>query len=47
MSTITHWLNKIEHTIRHLDGTDYILLTACVVLIGFACMRGFGSRTNW
>ena len=42
MHTINLLLTKAQHAIRHLDRMDYIVLTACVVLIGFACMRGVG-----
>ena len=30
-----------------LDRTQWIWLSIVVVVVGFVCMRGFGSRTNY
>ena len=30
-----------------LDRTQWIWLSVAVVIVGFVCMRGFGSRANY
>ena len=36
----------MQHTGR-LDRTQWLVVFVCIVVIGFVCMRGFGSRSNY
>jgi len=47
MNFINRLVTQLARGIQHLDPSDYAVLAASVVLIGFLCMRGYGSRTNW
>ena len=33
--------------VTHLERTHWVLLSILVCVVGFICMRGFGSRTNY
>jgi hypothetical protein len=33
--------------VSELDRTQWLWLSGVVVVVGFVCMRGFGSRTNY
>jgi hypothetical protein len=47
MEFIRHLFNKISGAAIHMDLSDCTVLAVCVLAVGFACLRGFGSRTNW
>ncbi|HZZ28033.1 MAG TPA: hypothetical protein VFE46_08530 [Pirellulales bacterium] len=34
------WMNR-------LDRQDWMLVLIAAVILGFLCLRGFGSRTNY
>jgi hypothetical protein len=42
-SSLAWLIHRIEHFNLHQVG----LLVAAIVAIGFYCMRGFGSRSNY
>ena len=33
--------------VTQLDKTQWLWVSVVVVVVGFMCMRGFGSRTNY
>jgi hypothetical protein len=33
--------------VNQLDRTHWVWISAVVAVVGFLCMRGFGSRTNY
>ena len=39
--------DKIYRSIGHLDRSYWIMILVGVLAVGFFCMRGFGSRTNY
>jgi hypothetical protein len=47
MEFIRHLFNKISSVAIHMDFSDCTVLAVCVLVVGFVCLRGFGSRTNW
>jgi hypothetical protein len=47
-------LNKVlaigQNCVNYVNGFDrthWLWLSVAVLIIGFICMRGFGSRTNY
>jgi hypothetical protein len=47
MSFVNSLSYKLTHSVMHLDYHQFTMLTVCVLLVGFLCMRGYGSRINW
>ena len=47
MNFINRLITQLARGIQHLDPSDYAVLAASVVLIGFCSRRGYGSRTKW
>jgi hypothetical protein len=47
MRYVYHLYDKLERMATHMDVTDCAVFITCVLVIGFVCLRGFGSRTNW
>ena len=41
------YADKAYRAIGHLDRTQWILVLVGIVLVGAACLRGYGSRTNY
>ncbi len=39
--------NRIVDAGGNLDRQEWILVFVCVVIIGFFCLRGFGSRSSY
>jgi len=39
-SDAVHWVNR-------LDRQGWFLVLCCAVVVGFFCLRGFGSRSNY
>ena len=42
--------NTVENVLQfvdNMDATDWLLTTAAVIVLGFFCMRGSGSRANY
>ncbi len=40
-------LRYCSNQVTHLDRGHWIWISVAVAIIGFICMRGFGSRTNY
>ena len=40
------WRDVLRHVDR-MDTHEYLLLLLCAIVIGFFCMRGFGSRSEY
>jgi len=47
MSRVLDLFHSIAYRLEHLDYQQFALLTLVIVAVGFWCMRGFGSRTNY
>lgn len=47
MSFVNSLTHKFSRTATNLDPSQFLLVVACVLLVGLVCMRGYGSRTNW
>jgi hypothetical protein len=47
MEFMHNLFNKISRAAVHMDLSDCTVLAVCVLAVGFVCLRGFGSRTNW
>ena len=47
MEFIRHLQHKIARIAVHMDFSDCAILVVGVLFVGFICLRGFGSRTNW
>jgi hypothetical protein len=47
MSRVYSLFHSIAYRLEHLDYQQLALLTFVLVVFGFWCMRGFGSRTNY
>jgi len=44
---IKHYFNSIFGRLEHLDMHQMALLVVVIVVFGFFCLRGFGSRSNY
>ena len=40
------WRQVMRH-IEHMDSQEWMLVLFGVVIVGFICMRGFGSRSDY
>jgi len=47
MEFIKHLYQRISYFAVHMDFSDYAVFLVGVLLVGFVCLRGFGSRTSW
>ncbi len=47
MRMITHYLNSLFQFFDRLNSHQWIWLLIAIVLLGFYCMRGFGSRAKY
>ena len=45
--TMWRWYYAFNREIQNLDREDWFLVLCCVVVVGFFCMRGFGSRAGY
>jgi len=39
--------NSLLNRVERLDFQQYALLVIVIVAVGFFCLRGFGSRSNY
>ncbi|MHB1038400.1 MAG: hypothetical protein ACYC35_28340 [Pirellulales bacterium] len=39
--------NSIMRSLDRLSAQEWLLVFGIVVIIGFFCLRGFGSRSNY
>jgi hypothetical protein len=47
---LEHFLARAEYFVTHvtqLDRVQWLWVFCLVVIVGFTCMRGFGSRVNY
>jgi hypothetical protein len=46
-----HWIEELFHQtmrlVERLDRGEWVLVLAGVVLVGWICLRGFGSRSSY
>jgi hypothetical protein len=40
-------IDQLTRQAAYLDRQQWIVLSVLVLLVGLACMRGFGSRSNF
>jgi hypothetical protein len=45
--TIWGYGGELVRVMGHLDRNQWFFVFAGVLVIGFVCMRGFGSRNNY
>jgi len=45
--TMEHLLRTLLRTIDRLGPTEWAVALGAAIVIGFVCMRGFGSRSNY
>ena len=41
------FLRYLTNTIDRMDMQDWVLVLFAMIIVGFICMRGFGSRSNY
>ena len=44
---MSHYVNKVLRFIETMNTQEWMLVLFGVVLVGFFCMRGFGSRSKY
>lgn len=44
---MSNYVNQAMHVVNTLSMWDWFAILLVVVTIGFFCMRGFGSRSNY
>lgn len=42
-----NFLRSCFSRVEHLDFQQFALLVVVIVVFGFYCLRGFGSRSNY
>lgn len=47
VTTMQHFFRTIVRTIERMNAQEYVLVFGAVILIGFFCLRGFGSRSRY
>jgi hypothetical protein len=40
------WKEVVRYT-AHFSAQEWLLLLLAVIVVGFFCLRGFGSRSNY
>lgn len=40
-------LNKVSYLVTQMNMTQWIIAGLCLVVVGFMCMRGYGSRSTY
>ena len=43
VSRIYYFTGQIVHAVDHMDATQWTVVVACVIIVGFLCMRGVGG----
>jgi hypothetical protein len=41
------WMREILHYANKLEPQHWLLVLLAAIVIGFVCMRGFGSRSQY
>jgi hypothetical protein len=44
---LDRFIYKFSRFAEQASPREYMIVAACAVLIGFACMKGFGSRDKY
>jgi hypothetical protein len=44
---LNNWIHDIIRYTSRLDPQQWLLVLAGVVIVGFLCLRGFGSRSGY
>lgn len=47
LDQVFSFVHYCTNQVTHLDRTHWVWISAVVAVVGFVCMRGFGSRTNY
>ena len=47
LNRVWHYAEVVTRYAGQLDRIHWIVLSVIVLLVGFVCMRGFGSRSNY
>jgi hypothetical protein len=47
LSRVFHYVDVVTRAASQLDRQHWVILSVLVLLVGLACMRGFGSRNNY
>jgi TRAP-type mannitol/chloroaromatic compound transport system permease small subunit len=44
---VTRFIEQVTERVGQFDRNTWIVIAVVLVTTGVACMRGFGSRTNY
>lgn len=44
---VDHLLDDLVYYTNHMGPRQWGIVVLLIIGVGFACMRGFGSRTNY
>ncbi|MFC1759077.1 hypothetical protein ACFL2H_09965 [Planctomycetota bacterium] len=44
---LTKYINQLLRLIEDGSPRDYLIIASCTVLVGFVCLKGFGSRDKY
>jgi hypothetical protein len=47
MDFVNRVVNQFLSSVTHFDRQQWMWISVAVIVVGFMCMRGFGSRTNY
>jgi len=47
LDQIWHYVDVVTRSASQLDRQHWVILSFVVLVVGFVCMRGFGSRNNY
>lgn len=47
LDRVFHYIDTFTRAASQLDRQHWVILSVLVLLVGLACMRGFGSRNNY
>ena len=42
-----HFYREVTRYINHMDMQQWAVALALVIVVGFFCLKGFGSRNNY
>ena len=44
---ISRLVNQFFRLVETASPRDYLIVAACAILLGFVCLKGFGSRDKY
>ncbi|MGQ9573816.1 MAG: hypothetical protein ACUVUC_00720 [Thermoguttaceae bacterium] len=47
MGRLEHVYRELMRMVNRLDAQEWLLILAGVVVVGWVCLRGFGSRSSY